>query len=98
MCTDDDPDELCQFSISENGTIYGDKGDQTGSESNFRAYYSYPWDRRLEWIDREDTGGAAPVVTDDIDKLANDVINGVFGNGDQRRLPWATSTTRCKRG
>lgn len=24
-------------------------------------------------------------MTDDIDKLANDVINGVFGNGDARR-------------
>lgn len=98
MCTDDDPDELCQFSISENGTIYGDQGDQTGCESNFRAYYSYPWDGRLEWIDREDTGGSEPVVVGDIDKLANDVINGVFGNGDARRAALATSTTRCKRG
>lgn len=85
MCTSDKPDTLCQFSISENGTIYGAQGDQTGDESNFRAYYSYPWDGRLEWIDREASGGGAPVVTDDIDKLANDIINGVFGNGDARK-------------
>jgi hypothetical protein len=85
MCTDDDPDELCQFSISENGTIYGRQGDQTGRESNFRAYYDYPWDGRLEWVDRGDTDGGAPVVVGEIDKLANDVINGVFGNGDARR-------------
>ena len=76
---------LCQFSISENGTIYGAQGDQTGNESNFGPYYDYPWDGRLECIDREDTGGGEPVVTDDIDKLAHDVINGVFGNGDARR-------------
>ena len=85
MCTSDDPDMLCQFSISENGTIYGAQGDQTGNESNFGPYYDYPWDGRLEWIDREDTGGSEPVVTDDIDKLAHDVINGVLGNGDARR-------------
>ena len=85
MCTSDDPDMLCQFSISENGTIYGQQGDQTGNESNFGPYYEYPWDGRLEWIDREDTGGSEPVVTDDIDKLAHDVINGLFGNGDERR-------------
>lgn len=85
MCTSDEPDMLCQFSISENGTIYGAQGDQTGNESNFGPYYEYPWDGRLEWIDREDAGGSAPVVVDDIEKLANDVINGVFGNGDARR-------------
>ena len=85
MCTSDEPDMLCQFSISENGTIYGKQGDQTGDESNFRAYYDYPWDGRLEWIDREGAGGGAAVVTDDIDKLANDVINGVFGNGNARK-------------
>ena len=85
MCTSDEPDMLCQFSISENGTIYGAQGDQTGNESNFGPYYDYPWDGRLEWIDREASGGYEPVVTDDIDKLANDVINGVFGNGDARR-------------
>ncbi len=85
MCTSDEPDMLCQFSISENGTIYGRQGDQTGSESNFGPYYEYPWDGRLEWIDREDAGSGEAVVTDDIEKLAYDVINGLFGNGEERR-------------
>lgn len=53
MCTSDDPDELCQFSIDENGGVHGGRqGDQTGRESNFSAYYSYPWDGRLCWRDR----------------------------------------------
>lgn len=84
MCTSDEPDMLCQFSISENGTIYGVQGDQTGRESNFGPYYEYPWDGRLEWIDREG-GGDAPVVVDDIDALARAVIAGEYGNGDARK-------------
>lgn len=56
MCTSDSPDMLCQFSINENGQVYGGKqGDQNGRESNFRAYYSYPWDGRLVWKDRSGT-------------------------------------------
>lgn len=56
MCTSDSPDMLCQFSINEKGTVYGGKqGDQNGRESNFRAYYSYPWDGRLVWKDRSGT-------------------------------------------
>lgn len=43
-------DLLAQFSISEKGTITGTKGDQTGRESNIRAYYSYPWDGTLYWL------------------------------------------------
>lgn len=42
-------DLLAQFSISEKGTITGTKGDQTGRESNIKAYYSYPWDGTLYW-------------------------------------------------
>lgn len=40
-------DLLAQFSISENGTIDGAEGDQTGYESNIKPYYDYPWDGRL---------------------------------------------------
>ena len=40
-------DLLAQFSISEKGTVTGTKGDQTGRESNIKAYYSYPWDGTL---------------------------------------------------
>ena len=35
--------KLGQFSISEHGTIHGTRGDQTGYESNIKAYYNYPW-------------------------------------------------------
>lgn len=42
-------DLLAQFSISEHGTVTGTKGDQTGRESNIKAYYSYPWDGKLVW-------------------------------------------------
>lgn len=34
---------LGQFSISERGTTHGQRGDQTGYESNIKAYYNYPW-------------------------------------------------------
>ena len=75
---------LCQFSISENGTICGRQGDQTGSESNFGPYYEYPWNGRLEWINREDAGGGGPGGLD-IDDLARRVIRGEFGNEQERR-------------
>lgn len=35
--------KLGQFSISEHGTVTGTRGDQTGYESNIKAYYNYPW-------------------------------------------------------
>ena len=50
MCTCPNPDMLAEFSISENGTIYGEEGDQTGNESHIRPYYEYPWDGYLHWI------------------------------------------------
>ena len=40
-------DTLMQFSISEKGTIDGVEGDQTGYESNTKAFYNYPWDGKL---------------------------------------------------
>lgn len=93
MCTSSEPDMMCQFSISENGTIYGQQGDQTGNESNFRAYSNYyngGWDGRLCWIDREATGNqpsASPSVPEaSIDDIANAVINGVYGDGHERRI------------
>ena len=35
-------DILGEFCISENGSIYGTPGDQTGGESIIHGYYSYP--------------------------------------------------------
>jgi hypothetical protein len=49
MCTSPDPDMLAEFSISENGTAYGNEGDQTGWESHITNYYEYPWDGYLHW-------------------------------------------------
>lgn len=42
-------DMLAEFSISENGTAYGNEGDQTGWESHITGYYDYPWDGILHW-------------------------------------------------
>lgn len=61
-------DLLAQFSISEKGTITGAKGDQNGRESNIRAYYSYPWDGTLYWLnDGKVLSGANTEVADSTD-------------------------------
>lgn len=58
MCISAEPDMLAEFSISENGTIYGNVGDQTGWESHRAAFYGFPWDWCLEVI--VDGGGQEP--------------------------------------
>lgn len=59
MCThgyyEQGGDKLCQFSISEKGTINGATGDQTGKESNFRSYYDYPWTHTIAWVSDGET-------------------------------------------
>jgi hypothetical protein len=60
MCTSSDPDMLAEFSISENGTAYGDEGDQTGWESHITNYYDYPWDGYLHWKNDGSILGGAP--------------------------------------
>ena len=58
-------DLLAQFSISEKGTVTGTKGDQTGRESNIKAYYSYPWDGMLYWLgDGKTLNGSNTEVAD----------------------------------
>lgn len=58
-------DLLPQFSISEKGTVTGTKGDQTGRESNIKAYYSYPWDGTLYWLgDGKTLNGSNTEVAD----------------------------------
>lgn len=58
-------DLLAQFSISEKGTVTGTKGDQTGRESNIKAYYSYPWDGTLYWLgDGKTLNGSNSEVAD----------------------------------
>lgn len=48
---------LGQFSISERGTTHGTRGDQTGYESNVKAYYDYPWDGILRYCGPAREGG-----------------------------------------
>lgn len=58
-------DLLAQFSISEKGTVTGTKGDQTGRESNIKAYYSYSWDGTLYWLgDGKTLNGSNTEVAD----------------------------------
>lgn len=52
--------KLGEFSISENGGIYGTTGDQTGKESQVRSYYDYPWDGFLHCIGGKDVSGVSP--------------------------------------
>lgn len=59
MCTNPCPDELAEFSISENGGIYGEEGNQTGCESHITGYYDYPWDGILHWQTDGDTLGGS---------------------------------------
>ena len=49
MSVDDESTRLAEFAIAENGTAYGQEGDQTGYESRFVGYYNYPWDGILHW-------------------------------------------------
>lgn len=67
---------LGQFSISENGTIHGTRGDQTAYESNIRNYYNYPWNGLLRYCGPAREGSEEDEVTDaDIQKIAHAVWN-----------------------
>lgn len=52
--------KLGQFSISERGTTHGKRGDQTGYESNIKAYYNYPWNGILRYCGPARKGAEAP--------------------------------------
>ena len=52
--------KLGQFSISEHGTTHGTRGDQTGYESNVKAYYNYPWNGILRYCGPARKGSSAP--------------------------------------
>ena len=47
---------LAQASSSEYGTAYGRGGDQTGRETNIKAYYSYPWNCYLRYVGAQNGG------------------------------------------
>lgn len=84
MCQTPNPDVLSEFSIAENGTIYGKVGDQTGWESHVRAYYDYPWDGILHYNGKADTATSS-TPSGSIDQMARDVLAGKYGNGDARK-------------
>lgn len=77
MCLSAVPDLLMEFSISETGGIYGQTGDQTGSESLTRAYYNYPWDGILQCVNNEVATTAAttskPVTVQNAGNPVNDM-------------------------
>ena len=84
MCTNPNPDTLAEFSIAENGTIYGKVGDQTGKESHIRSYYNYPWDGILRYNGKADSASTT-ASSSTIDQMARDVLAGKYGNGDARK-------------
>lgn len=58
---------LGQFSISENGTITGRRGDQTRRESNIRSLYNYPWNGILRYCGPARSGSEGEGMTITID-------------------------------
>lgn len=87
MCQTPSPDMLSEFCISENGTIYGNVGDQTGRESRVAPYYDYPWDGILHYNGKADA--AAPASSSasgkSIEQMAREVIAGKHGYGAARK-------------
>ena len=46
--------KIVQASISENGTIHGNPGDQTGYEIAVSSFYEFPWDYVLRYNRKDD--------------------------------------------
>lgn len=66
--------------ISENGTIHGKPGDQTGQEIRTHKYYNYPWNYVLRYPQNY-----AQIVDKYINEFAKDVLKGIYGNGQARK-------------
>lgn len=75
-------DTLMQFSGSERGTIDGAEGDQTGRESNIKAFYEYPWDYTLSWTSDGQMIGRDTDMTDAQAKMLEAVFNEVTRTDD----------------
>lgn len=80
MCVSSEPDMLAEFSISENGTIYGVVGDQTGNESSIHGYYDYPWDGILHYVgDVQGNGTTSTIAPTSTPELTYRVrVNGAW--------------------
>lgn len=46
--------KIVQATISENGTVHGKSGDQTGKEIAIYNYYNYPWDYILRYMESKE--------------------------------------------
>ena len=70
---------LGQFSISERGTTHGQRGDQTGYESNVKGYYNYPWNGILRYTGPNSTPHDViqPPMQDSSGKI---VVDGYWGS------------------
>lgn len=68
--------KIVQATISENGTVTGQPGDQTGKEIAIYNYYNYPWDYVLRY--EEDL---TPAIT------TNEYINYDLTNANDVKLP-----------
>ena len=66
--------------ISENGTIHGRAGDQTGQEIRTHKYYNYPWNYVLRYPQTY-----SQTVNNYLKDFAKDVIKGNYGNGQARK-------------
>ena len=65
--------------ISELGTTYGKRGDQTGNEINTHKYYNYPWNAVLRY-----PVSVSKSNDNYITLFAKDVIRGKYGTGNDR--------------
>lgn len=73
-----------EASINEKGTVKGGKkGDQTGKEILIRSYRNFPWDIVLRY--EKDTPVKSVKTDSEIDKVAREVIAGLWENGKVRR-------------
>ena len=75
-------DVLMQFSGSELGTIDGAEGDQTGRESNIKAFYEYPWDYTLSWTSDGALIGKDTDMTDEQAEMLRKVYDQTFSTFD----------------
>lgn len=92
MCWSAEPDIMMQFSISETYGISGEQGDQTGWESNIKAYANYGnggWDGKLVYIGpkRDGSSDKTPTVTPSAPDAKADLdVDGYWGRGTTMAL------------
>lgn len=83
MCLDGGKDKvhgydcLGEFSSSETGGIYGQRGDQTGKESSIHEYYNYPWDGILHYNGKADSNTKPSTASKITAPAKKNTLNGV---------------------